>query len=186
MERHLRTLAATLLFLGLMGCGGQAGGSAASDGAPSAPAATDAGPSEDPGSEGPSGENPYLDADLCSLIPLDAVTEAAGGAGPIETEPSDSPPASCRYTLELPEGTFPSTASIDIQMLSDFELERIGAGDDAVDVAGVGDEAWEHPHTDTLVLYVRRGDLVFWVAAAGGGDWTAMTRGVAELVLATL
>lgn len=188
MKIYLRLLAIVILCLGLVACGAQGPGGtpATSDSTTPAPDATESDPAESDDVEDPFAENPYWDADLCSLISLDAVAEAAGGLEPMESEPSDSPPASCRYVVGLPVGTFPSTAAIDVQMLSGFELERIGAGDAAQDVAGIGDEAWEHALTDTLVLYVSRGDLVFWVAAAGGGDWTAMTRSVAELVLATL
>lgn len=186
MDTYLRGLAVSILCLGLVGCGGSDPG-ATPPAATQAPGATPTTVTEEPESnDGPSGANPYFDADLCALIPLDAVAEAAGELEPEDAESTGSSPASCRYTLGLPVGSFPSTTAISIQMLSSFTLERLAVGDAAQDVPGLGDEAWEHPLTDTHLLYVRRGDLVFWVAAAGGGDWTQMTRSVAELVLSTL
>lgn len=177
---------AIVAILSLAACGGAGPAGTTTSQVPAASAPTGAATKATATPQSGSGENPYLDAKLCSLISLQAVTQAAGGVDPKDAQPSDSPPASCRYRFGLPVGTFPSTAAIEVEMLSDYKLERAGAGASARDVAGIGDEAWERAHTDSLVLYVRRGDLVFRVIAAGGGDWTAMTRNVAKLVLATL
>ena len=136
-----------------------------------------------------SGENPYLEADnLCELVPVGDVAAAAGGTEPFRTEAGTSPPASCRYFFDVPGPSGPRNASASLQMLSDFGLERTGAGEAAVDVAGLGDEAWARPHTDSYVLYVRRGNLVFSVNVAGveEEDRPDAARAIAGVVLAAL
>jgi hypothetical protein len=134
-------------------------------------------------------ENPHLDAaDLCALVPQAAVAEAAGGIEPISSEANPGPPASCRYLFNVPEGTGSRQMSATLQMLSGFSMERMGAGANAVDVAGVGDEAWSRSFTDTYLLYARRAGLVFSVNVAGGNsaNWPDQARAIAEVVLDNL
>ena len=168
------------LVLLVAACGGSGQTSGSSDAAP-----VSAAPAGDPpeSANAASGENPHLAADICTLVPVVGVAAASGGLEPFETEASATPPTSCRYLFDVPEGTGTRSASVTVQMLGDYGLERIGVGDSAVDVTGLGDEAWAHDLTDTRVLYVREGDLVFSVAAAGGGDWEEATRAVGQLVL---
>jgi len=133
-------------------------------------------------------ENPYGDADICALVPVEAVAEAAGGLEPFETE-SESSPASCRYLFQVAEGTILWDSALTIEMLNSFELERVAAGDSAEDIAGLGDEAWARALTGDYILYVRRDDLVFRVSTLtrpSTYDPAAATRAVADLVLATL
>ncbi|HSM59378.1 MAG TPA: hypothetical protein VK849_01220 [Longimicrobiales bacterium] len=135
------------------------------------------------------GTNPYWDAgDLCALVPLADVAEAAGGIEPFSAEADETPPVSCRYFFDAPDPSGPRSTSATLQMLDGYGLERIGAGDSAIDVDGVGDEAWGHLLPDTYILYARRGDLVFSVNVAGGGEeeWPEMARSIAEVVLAHL
>ena len=136
--------------------------------------------------EADGGANPHLDAaDLCALVPLAAVAQAAGGIEPMRTETGARPPASCRYFFDVAEGTGARHMSATVQMLTGYGLERTGAGDAAIDVAGVGDEAWGRSHTGSYLLYARRGPLVFSVNVAGGtGDtWPPMARAIAGVVL---
>jgi hypothetical protein len=133
--------------------------------------------------------NPHIDADICALIPLEDVIAAADAIGPGETEASNSTPTSCRYLFRLPETASQPQASASIQMLDGFELERLGAGDRAEDVSGLGDSAWALPFTDSYLLYVQRGDLVFSVNVASTGDDAqepVIARAIAELVLGLL
>jgi hypothetical protein len=135
------------------------------------------------------GANPYFDAaDLCTLVPLSEVVTAAGGIEPTSSEADGGPPASCRYRFEVPEGTGARQMSASLQMLDGYGLERIGAGADAIDVAGLGDEAWARPFTDSYLLYASRGDLVFSLNVAGGNseNWPGMARAIAEVVLENL
>ena len=143
---------------------------------------------EDMGADPPDavteGPNPHLEAaDLCALVPLSDVAQAAGGTGS-ETETSARTPASCRYFFDVPEGTGQRQASATVQMLDGYGLERTGHGDSAIDVPGVGDEAWAVSHTDSYLLYTRRGPLVFSVNVAGGNSdrWPDMARAVAGVV----
>jgi hypothetical protein len=134
-------------------------------------------------------ENPYLDAaDLCALVPLSEVAEAAGGIEPLSSEADAGPPASCRYRFDVPEGTGVRQVSATLQMLDGFSMERMGAGANAVDVGGVGDEAWARSFTDTYLLYARRAGLVFSVNVSGGNseNWPEQTRAIAEVVLDNL
>jgi hypothetical protein len=73
-------------------------------------------------------------------------------------------------------------------MLDGFSMERMGAGANAVDVGGVGDEAWARSFTDTYLLYARRAGLVFSVNIGGGNSesWPEQTRAIAEVVLDNL
>jgi hypothetical protein len=135
------------------------------------------------------GENPHLNADnLCALVPIAQVAAAAGGGEPFRAEPRSGPPASCRYFFDVPDAYRPRHASATLQMLSDFGLERIGAGAAATDIAGLGDEAWARSHTDSYLLYAKRGNLVFSVAVAGMSEdaWPDAARSIGEAVLATL
>ena len=77
------------------------------------------------------------------------------------------------------------SASATLQMLDGYDLERMGAGDTAMDIEGLGDEAWARSHTDTYILYVRRGSLVFSVNVSGGSEeaWPQAARSVAEVAL---
>jgi len=134
-------------------------------------------------------ENPYLDAaDLCALVPVSEVAEAAGGIEPLSSEADAGPPASCRYQFDVHEGTGVRHMSATLQMLDGFSMERMGAGANAVDVAGVGDEAWSRSFTDSYLLYARRAGLVFSVNTAGGNseNWPDQTRAIAEVVLDNL
>jgi hypothetical protein len=135
------------------------------------------------------GENPHLNAaDLCALVPLSEVAAAAGGIEPLSSEADAGPPASCRYRFSVPEGTGARQMSATLQMLDGFGLERMGAGANAIDVSGVGDEAWARSFTDSYLLYARRGGLVFSVNTGGGNseNWPEMTRAIAEVVLENL
>jgi hypothetical protein len=78
--------------------------------------------------------------------------------------------------------------SATLQMLDGFSMERMGAGANAVDVSGVGDEAWSRSFTDTYLLYARRGGLVFSINVAGGNSetWPDQARAIAEVVLENL
>jgi hypothetical protein len=134
-------------------------------------------------------ENPHLNAaDLCALVSVSDVAEAAGGIEPLSSEADAGPPASCRYLFDVPEGTGARHMSATLQMLNGFSMERMGAGANAVDVDGVGDEAWSRSFTDSYLLYVRRAGLVFSVNTAGGNseNWPAQTRAIAEVVLDNL
>lgn len=132
--------------------------------------------------------NPYLEADdLCELLPVAQVAAAAGGSDPLTTETGSFPPASCRYFFDVstPSGSRQSSATL--QMLDSFSLERTGTGDRALDIAGLGDEAWARQFTDSYILYARRGDLIFSVNASGVNvDQAKIARAIAELVLAEL
>jgi len=134
-------------------------------------------------------ENPYLQGDLCALLPLEAVMAAAGGTEPISSEGDASPRASCRYVFryKAPSG-LSVQAGATIQMLNGFELERESAGEAAHDVPDLGDDAWGRAHTDSYILYARRGDLVFSVNVGGNieGERPRVARAVAALVLAKL
>jgi hypothetical protein len=144
--------------------------------------------SEELAAEG-QGENPHLNADnLCGLVPVAQVAAAAGGREPLREEPGSGPPASCRYFFDVPDGSGVRHASATLQMLSDFGLERIGAGAAATDIAGLGDEAWARSHTDSYLLYARRGNLVFSVSVAGMNEsaWPDAARAIGEVVLGTL
>jgi hypothetical protein len=73
-------------------------------------------------------------------------------------------------------------------MLSDFSMEKRGAGATAQDVPGLGDEAWAKPFADSYLLYARRGDLVFSVNVSGVRDEhrAETANAVAKAVLAAL
>ncbi|MGH7503943.1 MAG: hypothetical protein ACREL7_19610 [Longimicrobiales bacterium] len=132
------------------------------------------------------GANPHIDAaDLCALVPLADVAQAAGGTEPLRSETGERAPASCRYFYDVADPYGARQASATVQMLDGYSLERMGAGNAAIDVAGVGDEAWARSHTDTYLLYTRRGPLTFSVNVAGGNsdNWPQMARAVAEVVL---
>jgi hypothetical protein len=135
------------------------------------------------------GENPYLNADdLCALVPLQDVVAAAGGTEPTRSEAGTVPPASCDYFFDVPDPYGARQAGAALQMLDGFGLEKMGAGDAAQDIPGLGDEAWAKPFTDSYLLYARRGDLVFSVNVSGVRDEgrAATARAVAEVVLAAL
>jgi hypothetical protein len=143
----------------------------------------------DEADEGESGENPYFNADdLCALVPLQDVVAAAGGTEPVRSETGTSAPASCHYFFDVPDPYGARQAGAALQMLSDFRLEKMGSGDDAVDIPGLGDEAWATPFTDSYLLYARRGDLVFSVNVSGVRDErrAETARAVAEVVFAAL
>lgn len=194
---RLRSLRAggalVLLAVATAACGGASGTADAPSPAPlETPPAGANEPTNGATAEGIDGfgyTNPHIDADICALIPLEDVIAAAGAVGPGETEASNSVPTSCRYLFRLPETPSQPQASASIQMLDDFELERLGAGDRAEDVAGLGESAWALPFTDSYVLHVQRGDLVFSVNVASTGDDAqepVIARAIAELVLALL
>jgi hypothetical protein len=133
--------------------------------------------------------NPHLNAaDLCALVPASSVAEAAGGVEPLSSAADAGPPASCQYRFNVPAGTGARQMSATLQMLDGFSMERMGAGANAVDVAGVGDEAWSRSFTDTYLLYARRGGLVFSINVAGGNSetWPDQARAIAEVVLENL
>lgn len=135
------------------------------------------------------GENPHLNAsDLCALVPLRDVVAAAGGTDPARTEVGASAPASCRYFFNVPDPSGSRQASAALQMLSDFSMEKMGAGATAQDVPGLGDEAWAKPFADSYLLYARRGDLVFSVNVSGVRDErrAETANAVARVVLAAL
>lgn len=139
--------------------------------------------------EDASGENPYFSAaNLCELVSVQDVAAAAGGIEPLRTEPGTPPPASCRYFFDAPDAYGPRNASATLEMMTDFDLERTGSGSAAQDVPGLGDESWARPHTDSYVLYTRRGNLVFNINVAGVRDEARATtaRAIAELVLTKL
>lgn len=162
--------------------------STACDSAPPDGAGDEAGAVEEAMDEEP-GENPYWNAgDLCSLVPLQDVAAAAGGNEPMRTEAGTSSPSSCDYFFEVPDPYGPRQARASLQMLSDFRLERIGVGDAAEDVPGLGDEAWASPHTDSYLLYARRGNVVFSVNVAGVRDENRArtARAVADVVITKL
>jgi hypothetical protein len=149
----------------------------------------EAGSIDDAEDEQAFGENPYLQSeDLCSLVTVEQVAAAAGGIEPLRSEKGTFGPASCRYFFDVPDPYGPRQGSATLQMLSDFGLERIGAASAAIDVAGLGGDAWAREHTDTYLLYVRDEALVFSVNVAGGSDanWPEAARKIAELVLAEL
>ena len=150
--------------------------------------ADDDGPSAE-GTEETVAENPHLNAtDLCALAPLSEVAAAAGGIEPLSSEADAGPPASCQYRFNIPAGTGSRQMSVTLQMLDGFGLERMGAGANAIDVAGVGDEAWARSFTDSYLLYARRAGLVFSVNTGGGNseNWPETTRAIAEVVLENL
>lgn len=154
--------------------------SAPPDQAPAAAAAAD---------EEERGENPYLNADdLCALVPLPDVVAAADGTEPVRSEAGTSPPASCDYFFDVPDPYGARQAGASLQMLDGFGLERMGAGDEAQDIFGLGDEAWAKPFTDSYLLYARSGDLVFSVNVSGVRDErrAETARAVAEVVIAAL
>ena len=64
----------------------------------------------------------------------------------------------------------------------------MGAGANAQDVAGLGDEAWAKPFTDSYLLYARRGDLVFSVNVSGVREErrAETANAIAKVVLAAL
>ena len=135
------------------------------------------------------GENPHLNAsDLCALVPLRDVVAAAGGTDPARTEVGASVPASCHYFFSVPDGSGARQAAAELQMLSDFRMEKMGAGATAQDIAGLGDEAWAKPFTDSYLLYARHGDLVFSVNVSGVRDENRAetANAVAKVVLAAL
>ena len=177
---RLSMLLPALALLALSGCGGEQSDQTTDD----VPAVTES-------EEQPSGENPYWNApNLCELVPVQDVVSAAGGTEPTRAEPgTSSPPASCRYFFDMPDPYGPRNASATLDMISGgFGLERTGAGSAAQDVAGLGDEAWARPHTDSYLLYARRGNLVFSLNIAGVRDDArpAVARAIAEVVLAKL
>jgi hypothetical protein len=160
-------IAAAFTVLTLAGCGGEAP-ELEEDMAADAP------------EDAADGPNPHVNAaDLCALVPLADVAQAAGGTG-TRTETGARAPASCRYFFDT---TDPSSrqASATVQMLEGYSLERTGHGDRAIDVTGVGDEAWAVSHTDSYILYTRRGPLTFSVNVGGGNSdrWPDMARAVA-------
>jgi hypothetical protein len=129
--------------------------------------------------------NPHINAaDLCALVPLADVAQAVGGTDPLRSETGESAPASCRYFFDVADPYGAQHVSATVQMLEGYDLERMGSGNAAIDVAGVGDEAWAVSHTSSYILRTRRGPLVFSVNVAGGNSdrWPQMARAVAEVV----
>lgn len=140
--------------------------------------------------EEPAGDNPYINAaNLCELVPVQDVAAAAGGTEPLRTEAGTPPPASCRYFFEVPDQYGARQASATLDMISGgYNLERTGAGSEAQAIAGLGDDAWAREHTDSYLLYARRGNLVFSLNVAGLRDEArpAVARAIAEVVMAKL
>jgi hypothetical protein len=139
-----------------------------------------------PGAPDPSvaAENPYFAAqDICALVPVEKVAAAVGGTE-ARSEADTSSPPSCRYFFRVDNRQMSAT----VQMRADYGLERSAAGDQAKPVTGLGEEAWSHAFTDSTLVYVRRGALVFSVNAAGGGGekHLPVASSVADVVLATL
>jgi hypothetical protein len=135
-------------------------------------------------SPSPAAQNPYWAAqDICALVPADKVVTAVGGTE-ARAEAETSSPPSCRYFFRLEN----RQSSATVQMMDGFDLERSALGDKAVPVPALGDDAWSHAHTDSTVLYVRRGALVFSVNVSGVEDANrlAVGKSVAGVVLATL
>jgi len=167
-----RLAAALLALLSVTGCGG--------GDEPAGEEAVVQTESEDQ----PLGENPYLEVDdLCARVPVEDVAAAAGGIEPLRSEQGTFGPASCRYFFDVADPS-PRQASATLQMLSGFGLERIGAGERATDITGLGDEAWAHALTDVYLLYVSRGDVVFYVSVAD--DKPEVAEAIARVVLAAL
>lgn len=178
VRRSSATLALLVLVVALSGCGG----TPAEEPIRQTPRPAEPQPAE-------LRENPYLEEDLCARLPLEAVMAAAGGTEPISSEGDPSPRASCRYVFryKAPSG-LSVQAGATIQMLNGYELERTSAGEAAHDVPDLGEDAWGRAHTDSYILYARRGGLVFSVNVGGNleGDRPRVARAVAALVLAKL
>lgn len=133
------------------------------------------------------GTNPHIDAaDLCALVPLADVVAAVGGTEPTRAETGAFAPASCRYFFNLEDPSYGQRQmSASLQMLENYRLERMGAGEAALDVTDVGDEAWAKSFTDSYLLYASEGPLVFSINVGGGNSdrWPDLARSIAGVVL---
>ena len=175
MIRKPHILTSLLIMLLVAGCGGPQ----------SATAASNAG-DEATKEQVPTSGSDALDVttvDVCALVPVAEVASELGGS------PGDNPPNShtyagaeseCWYEVAHGPGSMPEVVGVFLYPPSFFESTQ---EEGAIEIPGLGDEAFRSPRTDIETVIVLKRGVAVVDARAGTQDHA---RKVAELVLAKL